>query len=83
LIGTLVGILVALNIGVIVPQLEALLGRQIMPPDVYYISRIPSELHWRDVVWIDTLAFLIAIVATLYPSRRAARVAPAEALRYE
>jgi lipoprotein-releasing system permease protein len=83
LIGTVVGILVALNIGVIVPQLEALLGRQIMPPDVYYISRIPSELHWRDVVWIDTLAFLIAIVATIYPSRRAARVAPAEALRYE
>jgi len=81
--GTLVGVLIATNIAVIVPQIEEILGLRIMPPDVYYISQIPSELHWRDVVWIDVLAFVIAIVATIDPSRRAARVAPAEALRYE
>jgi len=81
--GTIVGILVATNIAVIVPQIETVMGVRIMPPDVYYISQIPSELHWLDVVWIDVLAFVIAIVATIYPSRRAARVAPAEALRYE
>lgn len=83
LIGTVLGVFVAINIGVIVPAVEAALGFQIMPADVYYISQIPSELHWFDVVWIDAAAFGIALLATLFPSRRAARIAPAAALRYE
>ncbi len=82
-VGTLFGILLALNLSAIVPRIEALLGFQIMPADVYYISQIPSELHWFDVVWIDIAAFVIALLATLYPSRRAAGIAPAVALRYE
>ena len=83
LIGTLIGVIAALNIAAISPQIEAALGFQIMPADVYYISQIPSELHWLDVVWIDLVAFVIALTATIYPSRRAARIAPAAALRYE
>ena len=56
IIGTLAGIFVALNITSIVPWIESLLGFQIMPSDVYYISQIPSELRWRDVIWIDIAA---------------------------
>lgn len=82
-IGTVIGVIAALNVAAITPQIEAALGFQIMPADVYYISQIPSELHWLDVVWIDLLTFMIALTATIYPSRRAARVAPAAALRYE
>lgn len=82
-IGTVIGVIAALNVAAITPQIEAALGFQIMPADVYYISQIPSELHWLDVVWIDLLTFMIAVTATIYPSRRAARVAPAAALRYE
>ena len=83
IIGTLIGVLVAINISTIVPWIEAALGFQIMPADVYYISQIPSELHWPDVVWIDAAALAIALLATLYPSRRASFVEPAAALRYE
>jgi lipoprotein-releasing system permease protein len=83
LIGTLIGVSMALNVSTIVPGIEALLGFQIMPADVYYISQIPSELHWIDVVWIDVAAFAVALLATVYPSRRAAGIAPAVALRYE
>lgn len=83
IIGTVLGVLVALNISVIVPRIESALGFQIMPADIYYISQIPSELHWVDVVWIDAATFVIALLATLYPSRRAAGIAPAAALRYE
>lgn len=82
-IGTLIGVFVALNLAVIVPRIESALGFQIMPADVYYISQIPSQLQWSDVVWIDLMALLIALLATLFPSQRAAKVAPAAALRYE
>ena len=83
LIGTVIGVIAALNVATITPQIEAALGFQIMPADVYYISQIPSQLQWTDVVWIDLLAFAIALAATIYPSRKAAGVAPAAALRYE
>ncbi|MGD2167586.1 MAG: FtsX-like permease family protein, partial [Gammaproteobacteria bacterium] len=82
-IGTVVGVLVAVNISVIVPWIESVLGFQIMPADVYYISQIPSELHLADVLWTDAAALAVALLATIYPSRRAAHVAPAVALRYE
>jgi lipoprotein-releasing system permease protein len=83
LIGVLLGILLALNVPVIVPFLEQSLGFQIMPGDVYYVTRIPSELEWRDVGVISLSAFILTSLATLYPSRRAALVNPAAALRYE
>jgi len=83
LIGVLLGIVLALNVPVIVPFLEQALGFQIMPGDVYYVTRIPSELEWQDVAVISVSAFVLTSLATLYPSRRAALVNPAAALRYE
>ena len=83
LIGVLLGIVLALNVPVIVPFLEQVLGFQIMPGDVYYVTRIPSELEWQDVAVISVSAFVLTSLATLYPSRRAALVNPAAALRYE
>ncbi|MBV5333511.1 FtsX-like permease family protein, partial [bacterium] len=60
-----------------------LLGTQFLSKEVYYISELPSELQWSDVTTITGVAFVLALVATLYPSWRASRVNPAEALRYE
>jgi lipoprotein-releasing system permease protein len=54
-----------------------------MPGDVYYVTEIPAEIHLVDLVVIPGLALLVSVLATIYPSRRAAAVAPAEALRYE
>lgn len=87
LIGTLVGIIggvtLAFNIETIVPQIEAFFGVQFLPANVYYISELPSELSWNDVLTIGNTAFLLCILATLYPAWRAARIQPIEALRYE
>jgi len=66
-----------------VPAIEQLFDVQFLPADVYYISELPSELHWPDVWKIAGLAFLLTLLATLYPAWRAARTQPAEALRYE
>jgi len=87
LIGTALGVgsgvLVALNIDVIVPAIESLLGAQFLPRDIYLISALPSDLRWPDVARIGGLAVVLAFLATLYPSWWAARVRPADALRYE
>jgi len=83
LIGVALGIVLAINVPVIAPFLEQLLGFQIMPGDVYYVTRIPSELEMADVGIIAAAAFLLTSLATLYPARRAALVNPAAALRYE
>ncbi len=77
------GVALALNIDVVVPFIERLLGTQFLSKEVYYISELPSELQWSDVTTITGVAFVLALVATLYPSWRASRVNPAEALRYE
>jgi len=82
-IGVLLGVVLALNVPVIVPTLERLFGFQIMPGDVYYVSRIPSQLDWSHVGIIAVSAFVLTSLATLYPARRAALVRPAVALRYE
>jgi lipoprotein-releasing system permease protein len=66
-----------------VPWLEDTFHFKIMPGDVYYVTQIPSEVHLFDVVTIPAAAFLVAVIATLYPARRAAAVAPAAALRYD
>ena len=75
--------MLAINVPTIVPFLEQLFGFQIMPGDVYYVTRIPSILESADVVVIAVAAFVLTSLATLYPARRAARVNPAAALRYE
>ena len=82
-LGVLLGVVLAINVPVIVPLLEQALGFQIMPGDVYYVTRIPSELEMADVVTISVSAFVLTSLATLYPARRAALVNPAVALRYE
>jgi lipoprotein-releasing system permease protein len=83
LIGVAGGIALALNIDVVVPFLERLLNVQFLSREVYYITDLPSDLQKSDVVSIALVALALAFLATLYPSWRAARVNPAEALRYE
>ncbi|HEY0846309.1 MAG TPA: lipoprotein-releasing ABC transporter permease subunit [Noviherbaspirillum sp.] len=82
-IGVGLGIAVALNIDVIVPFIERMLGVQFLSKDIYLITSLPSDLRWPDVWTIGGVAVVLAFLATLYPSWRAANVRPAEALRYE
>ncbi len=77
------GVALALNIDVVVPALERALGLQFLAKDVYYISDLPSDLHGSDVWTIGGVSFVLTLLATLYPSWRASRTQPAEALRYE
>jgi len=81
-LGVFLGVILAINIPVIVPFLEQFFGFQIMPGDVYYVTDIPSELEVQDVINISISAFILTSLATIYPSRRAALVNPAAALRY-
>jgi len=82
-IGVSLGVAVALNVDVIVPFIERLLSVQFLPRDVYLISDLPSDLRWPDVGNIALMAIVLAFLATIYPSWWAARVKPADALRYE
>jgi len=87
LVGTLLGVgfgvPLAINAGSIMPALESLFGFSLLPADVYYISRLPSELRWTQVSVVTVIALVLCLLSTLYPSLRAARTEPAEALRYE
>jgi len=83
LLGILGGIALALNVEPIVAGIEGLFDVHFLDPDIYYISRLPSDLRVRDVAWVSAGAFLMSVLATLYPAWRAARTDPAEALRYE
>ena len=82
-IGVALGVVLAVNVPTVVPVLERLLGFQIMPGDVYYVTRIPSDIELQHVLIIAVSAFVLTSLATLYPARRAALVNPAAALRYE
>ena len=83
LAGVALGVLIALNVGAIVPWLERTFGIHLMDADVYYITQIPSDLRWGDVGLIAALALLLTGLATIYPALRAAATPPADALRYE
>lgn len=83
LLGVAGGVALALNVDVVVPFIEKLIGTQFLAKEVYYISELPSDLQWRDVATIASVSFVLTLLATLYPSWRASRVNPAEALRYE
>ena len=83
LAGVVLGVLIALNIDVIVPFIEHLFGIQFLDKDVYMITSVPSQLLWSDVLVIMLTSFALSLLATLYPSWKAARMNPAEALRYE
>ena len=86
-IGTLsgvgLGLLVALNIDVIVPAIERALGVAFLPGSIYLINKMPSQPLASDIVPIALISLALAFAATLYPSWRASRVNPAQALRYE
>lgn len=81
--GVIFGLLIASNIDVIVPAIESFFHVQFLPKDVYFISELPSDVRLDDVVKVGGIAFILSLIATLYPSMRAAKVRPAEALRYE
>ena len=83
LLGAVGGIALASNVEVIVPAIERLFGIHFLSPDVYYISEVPSQLRVHDVTVITGVAFIMCILATIYPARRAAQTQPAEALRHE
>ncbi|HOA95232.1 MAG TPA: lipoprotein-releasing ABC transporter permease subunit [Quisquiliibacterium sp.] len=81
--GVVLGVLLASNIGQVIAMIEHLFGFQVLPSGVYFINYLPSDLHADDVVVIGLVSCVLAFVSTVYPSWRASRVRPAEALRYE
>ena len=83
LMGAVIGVLIALNIDTIVPLLERIFHVQFLAKDVYYISDLPSKVEWPDVITIVVMSFVLSLLATLYPSYKASKINPAEALRYE
>jgi lipoprotein-releasing system permease protein len=83
IIGLVIGILLALNLSAITEAIEHLFGFQFLPREVYFISALPSDLRWADVMWVATLSLFLALIATIYPSAKAASINPVEALRYE
>lgn len=83
LLGVIGGILLARNIGTVVPYLEQFFGFSLFPSDIYYITELPSDLQSADVIKFALMSLIMSLLSTLYPSWRAARTQPAEALSYE
>ncbi len=83
LLGVTAGMLISLNIGTVVPFIEHLFGVHFLSKEFYYINELPSDLQHSDVLMVASFSFLISLLATLYPSWRASKTQPAEALRYE
>ncbi len=81
--GVIAGVVLSLNVTTIVPFIEHVFHTHFLSANVYYISELPSHLRWADVMHVATASFLMSFLATIYPAWRAARTAPAEALRYE
>ncbi|GAB3750895.1 lipoprotein-releasing ABC transporter permease subunit [Lysobacter olei] len=82
-LGVVGGVLLTLNLERILFGIEMLTGYQLLPADVYYVTGLPTDLQGSDVIMIAAIALVMAFLATIYPAWRAARTAPAEALRYE
>jgi lipoprotein-releasing system permease protein len=81
--GVALGLLLATNIDVLVPALERALNVRFLDPSIYFIDRLPSEPRASDIGPIAAISVLLSLLATLYPSWRASRVQPAQALRHE
>ena len=81
--GAILGIVIALNIDTIIPFIENLFHVQFLSKEVYYISELPSKLEWNDTITIVMVSIVLSLIATLYPSYKASKINPAEALRYE
>jgi len=77
------GIALATNVETLVPAIESFFDVTFLSPDIYYISAVPSEMRWRDVAAVGTVAFVMCVLATIYPAWKASRVHPVEALRHE
>jgi lipoprotein-releasing system permease protein len=77
------GVALALNLETIVHRIEEIFGVHFMPGDVYYINELPSKLLWSDVWAVTSMAFVLSLLATIYPAWQASRIRPAEELRYE
>jgi lipoprotein-releasing system permease protein len=82
-LGVAGGVLLALNVETVVPVLENVLGFKFLSKEVYLITELPSEVQLDDVLGVALVSLVLAFLATLYPSWRASKVNPAEALRYE
>jgi lipoprotein-releasing system permease protein len=82
-IGTCMGVLLSLNLNKVVAAIEAMTGSELMPAEVYYISGVPTVVDPADVALVVAIAFVLCLLATIYPALRAARTEPAAALRYE
>ena len=82
-VGAALGITFALNIESIRQFLEGLTGTELFSEEIYFLSQLPAEIDWKEVVAVITMAFVLSVLATVYPAWRASRLDPAEALRYE
>ncbi len=83
LLGVVGGILLAQNIGIVVPFFERIFGFSLFPQDIYYITELPSDLRQQDVIGFALMSLGMSFLSTLYPAWQASRTHPAEALRYE
>ena len=83
LLGVGGGVLLASNVDIVVPFIERSFGVQFLAKDVYFISELPSEVRMADVTFVASISLVLSFLATLYPSWRASRINPAQALRYE
>ena len=82
-VGTALGLLLALNIESVISGIETILGFQFFPKDVFYISRFPSSIQLNDVLSVVIGAFVLTVLAAIYPARRAGKVNISEVLRHE
>ena len=83
LAGVVLGVLLALNLENVIAFFESVFGIKFLAADVYFISDLPSDLHYGDVAFIAVIALVLALLSTIYPATVAANTAPAEALRYD
>ena len=83
LAGVAGGVALATHVETLVPAIESFFGTKFLSPQIYYISAVPSEMRWRDVTAVGSVAFVMSVLATLYPAWKASRIQPVEALRHE
>ncbi|SGZ82592.1 Lipoprotein releasing system transmembrane protein LolE [Bathymodiolus thermophilus thioautotrophic gill symbiont] len=82
-IGTILGVILAFNIEPVIGTIESILGFQFFPQDVFYINRFPSEVHLDDVITVAVSAFVLVVIASIYPAKRAGKLQISEVLNHE